>query len=827
MKVVSFWAFIFLLNVSLHTVVQAQKPASPGAADIIKRLEKLQVLGNALYVAAHPDDENTRLITYFANGLQLNTGYFSFTRGDGGQNLIGPEIREALGVIRTQELLAARRIDHGRQFFSRAVDFGYSKHPDETLQIWDESEVLADLVYVIRKFKPDIIVNRFNNQPGTTHGHHTASAILAEKAFKIAGDPDAFPEQLEYVDPWSPHAIYWNTYWWRRSDYEKDTAELVKYNIGAYDPILGKSYSEIAAESRSMHKSQGFGATGQRGDTYEYLQQVDGPVVENDAFEDIDLTWGRVEGGEEIERAIDVLISVYDPRRPDQLIPGLIDLRKMVNNITDEYWKKIKMEEVDALIYACLGLYVEAVAADYTACQGEAMNIEFELINRTSTPVYLKELSFPGLDKDSTLRLALTNNLPINFETEIHIPADAAISQPYWLRKPGTLGMFEVEEQQLRGQPENAPAVVCQFAIEVLGEQLEFLRPVIYKTNDPVKGETYRPFAITPPVFANFPQPVNIFSNEQSKLIPIRIIAGRDSIEGRLKLRIGAGWGVAPEFTDFKIDGEGGEQLVHFRITPPAGQDVQTCRLEIEMNGHVYNHSLEEIEYDHIPYQLLFPEAQSKFVRIDLQKKGALLGYVMGAGDDIPVSLREIGYQVEIINDMDFTPENLDRFDAVLLGVRAFNTVDRLKFDFDHLLDYVKRGGNLLVQYNTNFRMVRDQIAPYPLEISRDRVTVEEAEIRIIDPDHPILNYPNRITHADFDGWVQERGLYFPNEWSEEFDAVLSTNDPGEEPLDGGVLVAPYGDGYFVYTSFSWFRELPAGVPGAFRIFANLISIGK
>ncbi len=822
-KFILYFACLFLLTPQVY----AQKPKTYDAARIKLMLEKLDVLGNVLYVAAHPDDENTRLIAYMANGAKVNAGYFACTRGDGGQNLLGPEIRELLGVIRTQELLAARRIDGGHQFFSRAVDFGYSKNPDETFNIWDKQEVLSDLVWVIREFRPDVVITRFNKIPGTTHGHHTASAILASLAFAQAGDASKFPEQLKYVKPWSPKSLYWNTYFWSRSAYQKDTSELIKINVGQYNALLGKSYTEIAGDSRSMHKSQGFGASESRGTAYDYMQLEAGVKGKQSIFDPVDISWGRVEGGKAIEPMVKNVISQFDMDNPSTSVPALLEIRKKVAALKNDFWREKKLDEIDQIIYASLGLFFEPVASDYSACPGEQLKISFETINRSQVPIKLNHVSISSVKKDSTLNINLTYNQDSNFSMLVKVPENMPYSQPYWLRKPATLGMFTVDDQQEIGKPENDPALEASFSVTVAGQEINFKKPVIYKRTDPVKGEIYRPFVISPPVYANLDEKVYIFSDDQAKDVVVKVKAGSDNVDGKLSLTLPADWQVQPNAYDFTIDAKGAENSFTFHVKPPPTQESVEGLATVQIGDKKYQYSLVEINYAHIPAQMLFPASDSKFVNLDIRKTGNNIGYLMGAGDDVPASLRQIGYHVDLINDMEFTPDNLDKFDAIILGVRAYNTVERLRYDNDKLLQYTERGGTLIVQYNNSYRLVNEHFAPFDLHLSHDRVTVEQAEVQILQPDHQVVNYPNKITSRDFEGWVQERGLYFPDQWSDQYTPIFSCHDPGEEPLKGALLVAKYGKGYYAYTGFSFFRELPAGVPGAYRLFANLIALGK
>lgn len=817
----------FTLYFTVCVELPAQKPLRYSASDILLKMEKLKVLGNVLYVAAHPDDENTGIITYFANEEKVNTAYFSFTRGDGGQNLIGPEITEELGLIRTHELLQARQIDKGEQFFSRAVDFGYSKHPDETFTIWDKDAVLGDLVWVIRKYRPDVIINRFDTVAGTTHGHHTASALLSFEAMDLAGDAGKYPEQLAWVQPWQPKSLYWNAYFWRRSDYQRDTAELIGVNVGKYNELLGMSYTELSALSRSSHKSQGFGATGTRGARIDYLQHEKGYKPAGDVFNGIDITWNRVSGSKGIEKKIDDIITRYNPRRPELSLQGLLELRASVNGLKDEFWKNRKIAEIDELIYAVAGLFLEVKAKDYTAYPGESLDLDVEVVNRSDARIILESVRFPQLGVGDNYTTMLRNNEAHSFVAKVSLPENYPYSYPYWLENPHGLGMFEVERQEQIGKPVNGPSLEAEFILNVQGQRISFEKPVIFKRNDPVEGEVYRPFYITPPVFVNINGDVKLFADRSARQITVKIRAGKSGINGQLKLELPKSWQVTPSVIPFEMEQKYSEQSFVFEVTPPADPEIAYAKPVAIISGEEYPFSIREIDYSHIPYQLIINRSDVKFVKLELNKANERIGYIMGAGDNIPDNLRQIGYEVDLINGMEFSEENLSRYDVIILGIRALNTVDRLRFDMEKLFGFVERGGNLIVQYNTSHALVASQIAPYALQLSRDRITVEDASVRFLAPDHSILNFPNKISPADFDGWVQERGLYFPSKWDNAFVPILSSADPGEESLPGGLLVAPYGKGHYIYTGYSWFRELPAGVPGAYRIFVNMISMGK
>lgn len=811
-----------LLALSFNLYSQESRTYKPG--DIRQKLEKLNVLGTVLYVAAHPDDENTRLITYYANEELMRTAYLSATRGDGGQNLIGPEIREELGLIRTQELLAARRTDGGQQFFSRANDFGYSKNPDETFNIWDREKVLADFVWAFRKFKPDVIITRFSDTR-RSHGHHTASAILAREAFKLSGDKNAYPEQLSYVETWEPKKIFWNTGRWAFSD-EMDTSKLVTINVGGYNPLLGESYMEIAAKSRSMHKSQGFGSSGSRRDQIEYLEQWGG-MQTKEVFDDIDTSWDRVKGSKEVAFFIDKAINMYDESDPSKIIAPLMGARKALDKIQDDFWKGIKQQEIDELIIAASGLYIALNADQSNYAVGDSIIIALEAVNRSNAEIQLEGIKFKNWVNPISFKASLLYNKPITSEMNFVIPNGTPYSHPYWLRNQGTLGMYNVNDQLQIGEPENEAAFTGTVELSLNETSIKLDVPVVFKRTDPVKGEVTEPLTVGPPVMVNISSGVLVFGDNDSKSVDVRVIAGTKNSKGKVSLMAPSGWTVSPENYEFSLAQKREEQVFTFNISPPSVASEGVVSVKTEIDGKVYKKGLTVIDYSHITKQTLYPDSEVKVVKLDLEKRGNQIGYIVGAGDAIPQNLEQIGYDVTTLSKDDVTAQNLAQYDAVILGVRAFNTVAWLSYKNVELFDYVKNGGNLIIQYNTSHRLVTKDIAPYDLKLSRDRVAVEQAPVEIIGFDHPVMNGPNRITDKDFEGWVQERGLYFPNEWSDEFTPILKSNDPGESPKTGGLLVAKYGKGYYVYSGYSWFRELPAGVPGAYRIFVNMISLGK
>ncbi|MCH4823293.1 PIG-L family deacetylase [Gramella lutea] len=822
---------LLLLNFSFS---QAQAPEKWSSLEIYNNIKKLNFLGSVLYIAAHPDDENTRLISYFSNEKNARTAYLSLTRGDGGQNLIGPELREQLGLIRTQELLAARKVDGGEQFFTRANDFGYSKAPSETLEIWNKDEVLSDVVWIIRKFRPDVIINRFDHRtPGSTHGHHTSSAILSVEAFDLAGSKQAYEDQLKFVKPYQPKRLFFNTSpWFYGGDEtfrEADKSNFVSFDTGTYFPLRGKSNTEIASISRSQHRSQGFGSTGTRGEQFEYLELLKGdlPSKDSDIFDGIDTSWNRVENADEIGKILAEVEEKFSFEDPSKSLPQLLKAYNLIQNLEDGHWKEVKTEQIKNIIYACSGLYLEAVAEKPAITPSEELQVSLEAINRSDKKILLKRVELTPNNSVLEPGINLTNNKNWSSEMTFRIPAAANFTTPYWLEEEGSMGMYTVKDQKLRGLAETPLNTKASFIVEFNGTSITFEKPVVYKYNDNVFGETYKNFEIVPPVDLKFEEDVLIFNNTEAKEITIQVTSKRPDIVGELNLKAGKDWKIEPIKTEFSITQSGGTENLKFKITPPEGQSESRLNPEATIAGKVYNQSLIEINYEHIPDQNLVKTASLKLVKLDISKKGEQIAYIEGAGDVVPESLEQIGYTVTKITPSEISVSALEKFDAVVLGIRAFNILDDLKFKQDQLHKYVKNGGTMIVQYNTNRGLVVDNLSPFALNLSRDRVTNENAEVTFLAPEHPVLNTPNKLSKADFENWVQERGLYFPGSWDENFTPVLSMHDKGETPKQGSLLVAKYGEGYYIYTGISFFRQFPEAVPGAFRLFANLISIGK
>ena len=804
-QVVSFSLFLCLTLSAFAQTVQPQH-----AGRIKQSIKKLNTLGSVLYFAAHPDDENTRLIAWLAKEKHYRTGYLSLTRGDGGQNLIGTEQAEELGLIRTNELLAARQVDGGEQFFSTAIDFGFSKTSSETFRFWGRENILADAVWVIRKFRPDVIITRFPPDERAGNGHHQESALRAIEAFQAAADPSRFSEQLTEVSVWQARRLLWNTSSFFQGSPPSSSPFLL--NIGDYNPFIGQSYGEIAAESRSNHKSQGFGAARQRGNVIERFEVLQGDAPQETLFDGVETSWKRVAGGSRIADLVTDIDEHFDMEHPEQSIDGLLALLDAVATVDDDYWKARKTEEIKELILACGGIWFESYAPTAKFADGEQIPITTSYIVRR-----------PGVE-------VVVDGNPLAFNESYEQPSffsATAITQPYWLREPHILGRFRVDHQADVGRPGNSDAPKVAMTLRINGRELAFERPIVYKHTDPVQGEVYEPLSIGPRITANIGQKAIVFNGMAPKTLEVRFTAHtQDPVSAVARLELPAGWRAEPAEVPLDFSAKAAETVSRFTLYPAENASL-TDSLGIVLH---YADTVEparanqSITYEHIPNITWFPAATARLSKVETGVSATNIGYLPGAGDLIPEALREIGLHVTVLNEQDVLSGNLSQYDAIVTGVRLYNVNPRMRYMQPRLLQYVHDGGTLVVQYNVSRGLYTADLGPYPVALSRSRVTDETAPITSRQPDSRVLNFPNSITQADFEGWVQERGLYFADEVDAQYGQPLRMADPGESPSDGSLAVARYGKGNFVYTSLAFFRQLPAGVPGAYRLFVNLLA---
>ncbi len=799
---------------------------SQSSTEIVHELKKLTNPARVLYVAAHPDDENTRLISYLSNGAGAETAYLSLTRGDGGQNLIGNELGDKLGVLRTQELMQARAIDGGTQFFTRAVDFGYSKTATETFDKWRKEEVLADVVYVIRKFKPHIIITRFPPDKRAGHGHHTASALLAEEAFDLAGDARYQPQQLQSgLHTWQPDRLYWNTStWWGLplDSLARHSNDYLVMDVGGYDANLGKSYNELASLSRTQHKSQGFGVSIARGSQKEYLKYVKGKKALGDVFEGIPQNWAAY-GAKEIDQELAEALHAFDFRQPEKSLEALLRLKKQAAAIEDDFQRNVFREKIKKILCMVSGLRAEALGARELVSEQDSLAFRLEILQRGTRPATLKKMTIA----DRTGRIlwseevnqSLVNTLQ-QYTGKIYIHPGLS-SQAYWLKKEYD-ALFRLEDPDNLGKPENDPVLYALFEVMIGDQRVEMQRPLRYKYSDRVEGEIEKPVAVVPPVLASISEENLVFTSATAQKLSV-LFTNYGKQARIIELN-------APGFilTPARVNLPAAEQRKEVQVTiePRDSSSVAYLSMTYKEEGMgVPVMEMTELDYPHIDKRVVFNKARPKLVSFPLAKRGSKIAYLMGAGDKVPEAIRQMGYAVDVLDEEKVRTYDLHEYQAIVAGIRAYNTVDWLPSVNAILLEYMKNGGTYIVQYNTRSRdLLSTDIGPYPFSLSRKRVTEEDARAMFLLPDHEVLNSPNTLTEDDFKDWVQERGLYFADEWDEAYETPLAWHDEGEQDLPGGLLVADYGKGAFIYTGISFFRELPAGVPGAYRLLANLLS---
>ena len=845
-----------------------------GEIEIRQALEKLGTLGSVMMIGAHPDDEREPVLAYLALGRHVRTAYLSLTRGEGGQNLIGPEQGDELGIIRSQELLTSRRIDGAEQFFTRAIDFGFSKTADETFRKWDRDKVLGDVVYNIRRFRPDVVILVFSGTARDGHGHHQASSILGREAFSLAGDPTKFPEQLAYVEPWTPKRLMMNAGGPGGGGQGKGKGKAEKaapppdltLDIGVYSPELGASFGEIGGASRSANRTQGTGSPETKGSQPASMDTVAGDKATRDLFEDLDITWNRLPGGAAVGALVKETLDSFVPARPEALLPQLLKVRPLIAAIKDPLAER-KLKELDDLIVLCAGLSLEAQSDKAAVSPGATLRVNFTAIQRLPGQVALTGIRLTGMEGAPTVNLApaiLTNNQPARYNTSFAVPQNQPYTQPYWLEQPKDGALYSVRDSREIGLPQNEPVLAAHFRVQVAGTELELTRPVQYRYVDRVFGEQVRPFTVIPPVAVSLPEHALVFGDAKPRRIEVAVRSNGGKVAGDLRLDVPAGWSADPASRHFELAATEEQTNVFFNLVPPASDSRGKIRAIAQVGAQMVSTGTEMIQYPHITTQTLLPPAEATLVRADIRILSKTVGYVMGAGDDVPQGIRQLGCEVTLLTEADLAHGDLARFDAIVTGVRAFNTRPDLRANYQRLFDYATNGGTLIVQYNVpeggapggpgqagpaqtgagqaapataapppaNVAAADGgqlaHIGPYPIRIARnDRVTLEEAPVAFPNPELRLLHAPNQITGADFDGWVQERGLYFADEWDPKYVSVLESHDPGEMPLPGGMLYAPVGKGAYVFSAYDWFRQLPAGVPGAYRMFANMLSAAK
>lgn len=799
---------------------QAQYFTNRHSSDILHNIEKLQNTSRVLYVAAHPDDENTRLITWLANSRKATVAYLSLTRGEGGQNLIGPELEDALGIIRTQELLKAREIDGGLQFFSRARDFGYSKSMEETLRRWNEDSILKDVVTIIRRFKPDIIINRFPPDKRAGHGHHSASAQLALKAFDLAADPDYDQESKALYGLWQPTRLFWNTSQWWISDLDTTqigTGSLLKVPVGDYYPYLGAETGELAAFSRSQHKSQGFGIPATRGMIYEYLLLEKGRPAYVDIFDDIQAGYARW-GCPALDRQARAIALTFNHDRPNLSIYKLNEFKKAVQQCVPEPFLADLQNKIDELIWQCSGVYAEVTAERGICVVNELIKLNINVLNRIGEMVFVESVALS--DTNLTIKRLIQPGHTWSLTVNHRLRSD--ISQPFWLKSPKAY-IYDSPVEWIGPAVDDTESITVIFNVE--GAELQRRIPITYKFNDRIKGEIVENIIRFPNLTASAEASVlyKIFDNTLNLNFSLQVHTSLDTLHLFLK----GSENIKVKQNIFTFSDLEANKLTRLEIEGSIENDdpglLSLHVLDDKDSSDVM--SYQKIEYDHIGRHVIFKPLAVKVIKLQNQNVKPLnIGYIPGSGDGLDVILRNAGFSVTEIDPLRTAPDQLQMFDVIICGIRSYNTSSALADLHPSLIDYVENGGTYIVQYQTssNDLKVRNP-GPYPFTIGRGRITDEGAKPLILNAHHKILQRPYQISKEDLTNWIQEIGLYFADDIDERYEMPLAWADPEEDPQTGGLIIGEFGKGIFIYTGLSFFRQIPAGHPGAFKLFINLL----
>lgn len=803
-----------------HTTAQQVRPAN--SAQIYHEIAQLKNLTNVLYFAAHPDDENTRLLAWLVNEKNIRTAYFSLTRGDGGQNILGTEQGAALGLIRTHELIEARKLDGAEQYFSRAVDFGFSKNYNETFKHWNAQWLTEDAVWVIRKFRPDVIICRFPPNEQAGHGQHAASAIIAAKAFKAAGDKTQYTDQLAYVKPWKPKSLVWNTF--KFGDRNTTAENQLKLPVGQYSPLSGMGSSELAGISRSIHRSQGAGTPSVPGVQTEYFKYVDGDSLSESLFDGIDITWNRVDRPE-IGDAIKQILKAYNFRHPEESLESLIALRKQIETVENTYWRTQKLAELDEIILHCAGIMAELTTKQPEATAGSKIPFTLRMIARAGMPVRVKSIKWP--DADTATNIRLSEDTLFTLDHNVIIPANTPITEPYWLSQVGPANdHYTPGNAMQRGYPEAPNILAATVRVKIGSNYFDMQVPLSYKKLDPTHGDMIEPLRIVPAASLDFTSGnLLVMQPDGSIKAEVHIRSFKNIHNGRLRV-----YGNMQSAVVDNLDLPKGDTSIVLTIPAEKTKSINgdfTLYADLSSDGDYANRKQNLIQYEHIPTLQYFTRTSIKVLKPNWKTTAKRIGYIPGAGDLTGNILSLTGLQVDVLKAEDMSADKLKKYDAVLVGVRAVNTEKRMALWMHPLLEYVHNGGTLVMQYNTLQDMSTTNIGPYPFTLTSQRTTEEDAAVDFLLPKHKLMNYPNAITHEDFNDWVQERGLYYPVKYDDKYQALFSMHDTGEQPLTGSTLYAQYGKGHYIYTSLSFFRQLPAGNKGAIRLMMNMLSVGK
>lgn len=873
----------FVSSFPVKTAAQVRPLYDMGAGGLTQKLRRLQTTASAMHTGAHPDDEDSGLLAYLARHDQARTSYLALNRGEGGQNVIGQELFEPLGVIRSEELLQARRLDGGQQFFTSVMDYGFSKTRAEAARIWGEKPVLADMVRAIRTFRPLVIISRFTGTPADGHGQHQLAGYLTPQAFKAAADPTMFPEQIqEGLRPWQAKKLYVSESFTRNPD---NVPGLIM-NTGGYDPLLGRSYFEVAMEGRSQHKTQEMGTLELRGKQTSGVRLLDSTVAkaatESDVFDGIDtsltgipkmLGWndssidGELRGA---QSAAGKALNDYDPYNPSKILPtlidGLRDIRKARRDVAGkingnpaiadtDFLLAQKEREFSEAIQMASGIVVDALSDSETIVQGDKTNIAVRVFAPEGTvakPISAMIQAPQGWRVDNAQKPAAPqgqgfrprdeNSLTTYYYT-LTVPQNAQLTEPYWLESPRQNFTFNwTGADAEKNQPFQSSAAKAEVKMDVGGEEIVVTKPIQYRYADAIRGELRRDLNVVPLVGINLDSnlliaPVSAKAQKQKIILSVTNNAPRET-SGTIKLNLPAGWTALPTSLPFDLKQKDQKTAVSFDVTIPA--NVKAGSYDIGASAMVgnqtFDQSIQEIAYPHIQTHRRYTPADVAVKIVDLKVAPVRVGYIMGSGDQVPAAIRRMGLDVTMLNEKDLSTGDLSKFDTIVVGIRASQVRPDFVANNGRLLDFVKNGGTLIVQYQQQ-EFIKNNLLPFPAKmesvingtqpISNIRVTDENAAVKILQPTNPIFNFPNKITTSDWDNWVQERNLYNLSNLDPQWIPLLESHDEGDPESNGGLVYAKIGKGNYVYNSYSFFRQLPTGNPGAYRLFANMLSLPK
>jgi len=862
---------LLLLTVAVPLSVEAQVRAiyDQGSGALIRQLLRLSTTASVMHTGAHPDDEDSALVAYHARRLNARTAYLSLTRGSGGQNIIGVEQSDALGVIRTEELLQARRLDGAEQLFTRANDFGFSKYRAEASRIWPEELLLDDMVRAIRTFRPTVIVSRWNGTPADGHGHHQFAGYLTPLALEAAADSSQFPEQIDQgLTPWQVQKFYTGRALTGNSlDAQAPEQLALLVNTGEYDPVTGRSYFEIGMQGRSQQKTQQMGSLELRGSQQSQLfllaSQIAVSGTESSIFSGIDTTISGISDLEQtpglafvellsaLQQSVDGLVPNYDPLDPQALIPSLVDGLELAREASDASQtidaKRLldeKIREFEKAIVLAAGVSIDALAESETAIPGTVLTVAVRAFMAQPSQVLVREahLSVPVGWSVSTSNVQMLSNERSSRRREqadaelffdVIVPVTADPTQPYWLALPREGAAYDWSSAgEARTQPFAAPLLHAVVTLEIGGAQITIRQEVEHRLVDRIRGEIRRRVDVVPAISVEpgtdlVVVPVSAGDEPRELLLTIRNNTSQD-VAGRAQFKVPQGWMLEPPSADFSLAAAPATTTLAFQVTMDSGVSAGEYNLAASatVDGTQYNKAMSEIAYPHIRTHRVYSASVTEFEVVDVSVAASRVGYVMGSGDTVPEALRRLGVEVMLLTDAALTTGDLSGFDAIVVGIRASQTRAAYVANNRRLLEYAEQGGNLIVQYQ-QADFIAKGLAPYTASMDGNvRVVDETTPIVILEPDHPVFTFPNRIDASDFDGWVQERSNYnFTSFDRDRYTPLTEAHDQGEPNSEGAMLYSKIGDGHYIYTSYSWFRQLPSGVPGAYRLFANLLSL--